>query len=137
MQLIEDKATIADYAEAQPGFGGMFYDEETLVVLFTDDLTRHEQALLPLVQEPTHLQVRRAGRTWPALEEANERVQRQLMGPEHPRSDVVSVGIGVREGDFVIRVGSLRADAAGVADIERLCAPEPVDVVTRTRPQLL
>jgi hypothetical protein len=136
MQNIDDQSAVYDYASPRHEFGGLFHDGDVLVVLFTADLDRHEQAIRALSAEPDLIRVLPASRSWTEVTAANELIQSRLLGAAaHPA--VTTVGIVVQDGQFAIGVGIWPHTAEIVAEIERLCAPEAVEVRAQDRPRLL
>lgn len=131
-----DADKVTAYAAGQPGFGGVFYDGNELVVLFTEKVDEQQDSIRGIVDEPGRLVVRAASRTFVEVQSAKARISNRLIGREE-FDGVSTVGIAVHEGQFVVEVG---IDPYNEAEAERIRAavhPDEIEVRPQTRPRLL
>lgn len=131
-----DADVAATYAAAQPGFGGTYLDGDQFVVLFTDDAERHEHALRGLVEHPEGLTVRSTSRTLAEVRESAARVKDRLFHTG-TAADISSVGIAVREGEFVVEVGLDPYSGERETQVREAVRPDPVVVRPQPHPRPL
>jgi hypothetical protein len=137
MQDMADADIVQAYGSGEPHFGGLYFDEDVLVALFTNDLEAHRAALVPRLRAPGQLRVARAARSYSAVEAANRWVQGKLMMSKYPHPEVFGVGIGVQDGQFVVIV-SVENLTAELGEVIRLSArPDEVVLHAGSRPRRL
>jgi len=127
-QLRDDLELVQRYGhdEAADHFGGCYWDNEplvTIVALFTAEVDRHRTVLRSRVTQPARLAVRAAPRTWRQVQADNEEIAAMLL-TTRPEPGVHGVGIGLREGRFVVCVA-----------IEAYTAERAGRIVERVRPR--
>jgi hypothetical protein len=130
-QLRDDLELVQRYGrdEAADHFGGCYWDNEppvTIVALFTAEVDRHRTVLGSRVIQPARLAVRATPRTWRQVQAENEEIAAMLTTRTEP--GVHSVGIGLREGRFVVCVDIEPYTAERAAHIAELVQPREVVV---------
>ena len=131
-QLHDDLELVQRYGrdEAADHFGGCYWDNEppvTIVALFTAEVDRHRTVLRSRVTQPAQLAVRVTPRTWPQVQADNEEIAALLL-TTRTEPGVHSVGIGLREGRFVVCVDIEPYTAERAAHIVELVQPHEVVV---------
>jgi hypothetical protein len=131
-QLRDDLELVQGYGrdEAADHFGGCYWDNEppvTIVALFTAEVDRHRAVLGSRVTQPTRLVVRATARTWRQVRADHEEIAAMLLttGTE---PGVHGVGIGLRQGRFVVCVDIEPYSAERAARIVELVQPREVVV---------
>ncbi|MGH3095764.1 MAG: hypothetical protein ACRDMV_07150 [Streptosporangiales bacterium] len=124
------------YAATQPGFGGTYIDGDVLVVLFTEDVKRHEHALRTVVEHPEHLVVRATSRTVADVRESAARVRHRVLG-SGDATDVSSVSVAVHAGEFVVEVGLDPHTDEREEQVRDAARPDPVVVRPQPHPRTL
>jgi hypothetical protein len=127
-QLGDDLELVRRYGrdEAADHFGGCYWDDQplvTIVALFTAEVDRHRTVLGSRVTQPTRLVVRATSRTWRQVEADNEEIAAMLL-TTRIEPGVHGVGIGLREGRFVVCV-----------DIEPYTAERAARIAERVQPR--
>ena len=130
-QLRDDLELVQRYGrdEAADHFGGCYWDNEppvTIVALFTAEVDRHRTVLRRRVTQPARLVVRATSRTWRQVQADNEEIAAMLLTRTEP--GVHRVGIGLREGRFVVCVDIEPYTAERAARIAELVQPREVVV---------
>ena len=124
-----DKATVHAYGQSQAAYGGMYWEGDTLVAMFTDELDAHRERLLPRLRVPERFRVASASRTFLQIKEANGRVRTKLLGdPTMPFPEICGVGIGMEDGQFVIKIWVEHLSEALVEEIREAAEPDEVVV---------
>jgi hypothetical protein len=116
--------------EAADHFGGCYGDNEppvTIVALFTAEVDRHRSVLCSRVTQPARLAVRATPRTWRQVQADNEQIAAMLL-TTRTEPGVHGVGIGLREGRFVVCVHIEPYSAERAARIAELVQPREVVV---------
>jgi hypothetical protein len=116
--------------EAPEQFGGCYWDNEppvTIVALFTAEVDRHRAVLGSRVTQPDRLAVRATPRTWRQVQANNEQIVAMLL-TTRTEPGVHRVGIGLREGRFVVCVDIEPYTPERVARIAGLVYPREVVV---------
>jgi hypothetical protein len=116
--------------EAADHFGGCYWDNEppvTIVALFTAEVDRHRTVLRSRVTQPARLTVLATPRTWRQVQADNEEIAAMLL-TTRTEPGVHSVGIGLREGRFVVCVDIEPYTAERAAHIVELVQPHEVVV---------
>jgi hypothetical protein len=136
-QLRDDLELVQRYGrdEAADHFGGCYWDNEplvTIVALFTAQVDRHRSVLRRRVTKPARLAVRATPRTWRQLQADHAQIAAMLLTTS-TEPGVHSVGIGLREGRFVVCVEIEPYSAEHAARIAELVQPREV-VVQRGGP---
>ena len=131
-QLRDDLELVQDYGrdEAADHFGGCYWDNEppvTIVALFTAEVDRHRMVLGSRVTQPARLAVRATPRTWRQVQADHEEIAAMLLATR-TEPGVHSVGIGVRQGRFVVCVDIEPYTAERAAHIVELVQPHEVVV---------
>jgi hypothetical protein len=131
-QLGDDLELVRRYGrdEAADHFGGCYWDNQplvTIVALFTAEVDRHRTVLGSRVTQPTRLVVRATSRTWRQVQADNEEIAAMLLTTRTEPS-VHSVGLGLREGRFVVCVAIEPYTAERAARIAELVQPREVVV---------
>jgi len=131
-QLRDDLELVQDYGrdEAADHFGGCYWDNQpllTIVALFTAEVDRHRTVLRSRVTQPARLVVRATSRTWRQVQADNEEIAAMLL-TTRTELGVHSVGIGLREGRFVVCVDLEPYTAERAAHIAELVQPREVVV---------
>ena len=131
-QLRDDLELVQDYGrdEAADHFGGCYWDNQpllTIVALFTAEVDRHQTVLRSRVTQPARLVVRATSRTWRQVQADNEEIAAMLL-TTRTEPGVHSVGIGLREGRFVVCVDLEPYTAERAARIAELVQPREVVV---------
>ncbi len=131
-QLRDDLELVQRYGrdEAADHFGGCYWDNEppvTIVALFTAEVDRHRTVLGSRVTQPARLTVRATPRTWRQVQSDNEEIAAMLL-TTRTEPGVHSVGIGLREGRFVVCVDIQPYTAERAARIAELVQPHEVVV---------
>jgi hypothetical protein len=127
-QLQDDLELVQRYGqdEAADHFGGCYWDNEppvTIVALFTTEVDRHQTVLRRRVRQPARLAVRATPRTWRQVQADNEQITAMLL-TTRTEPGVHEVGIGLREGRFVV-----------CADIEPYTAQRPARIAELVQPR--
>lgn len=104
MQDPFDVDTIRSYGRDEATFGGLYFDGDVLVALFTADLAVHRSRLEPMLHSPGQVRLATADRSYVEVKAAHGRVKDALLGPGRPYPEVFSAGIGVAQDQFVIVV---------------------------------
>jgi hypothetical protein len=131
-QLRDDLELVQRYGrdEAADHFGGCYWGNEplvTIVALFTAEVDRHRTVLRSRVTQPARLAVRATSRTWRQVQADNEEIAAMLLATR-TEPGVHSVGIGLREGRFVVCVDLQPYTAERAARIAELVQPREVVV---------
>jgi len=131
-QLRDDLELAQRYGrdEAADHFGGCYWDNQpllTIVALFTAEVDRHQTVLRSRVTQPARLVVRATSRTWRQVQADNEEIAAMLL-TTRTEPGVHSVGIGLREGRFVVCVDLEPYTAERAARIAELVQPREVVV---------
>jgi len=131
-QLRDDLELVQDYGrdEAADHFGGCYWDNQpllTIVALFTAEVDRHRTVLGSRVTQPARLAVRATPRTWRQVQADNAEIAAMLL-TTRTEPGVHSVGIGLREGRFVVCVDLEPYTAERAAHIAELVQPREVVV---------
>ena len=131
-QLRDDLELVQRYGrdEAADHFGGCYWANEpplTIVALFTAEVDRHRTVLGSRVAHPARLAVRATPRTWRQVQADSEEVAAILL-TTRTEPGVHSVGIGLREGRFVVCVDIEPYTAQRAARIAELVRPREVVV---------
>jgi hypothetical protein len=131
-QLRDDLELVQRYGrdEAADHFGGCYWDSQplvTIVVLFTAEVDRHRSVLRSRVRQPARLAVRATPRTWRQVQADNEEIAALLL-TARTEPGVHGVGIGLRQGRFVVRVDIEPYTAERAARIAELVQPREVVV---------
>jgi hypothetical protein len=131
-QLRDDLELVQDYGreEAAGHFGGCYWDNEppvTIVALFTAEVDRHRTVLGSRVTQPVRLVVRATPRTWRQVQADHEEIAAKLL-TTRTEPGVRSVGIGLRQGRFVVCVDIEPYTAERAARIAELVQPHEVVV---------
>jgi hypothetical protein len=131
-QLQDDLELVQRYGqdEAADHFGGCYWDNDppvTIVALFTAEVDRHRVVLRSRVRQPARLAVRATPRTWRQVQADNEQVAAMLL-TTRTEPGVHGVGIGLREGQFVVCVHIEPYSAGRAARIAELARPREVVV---------
>ena len=131
-QLRNDLELVQRYGreEAADHFGGCYWDNEppvTIVALFTAEVDRHRTVLGSRVAQPARLAVRATPRTWRQIQADTEEIAAMLL-TKGTEPGVHSVGIGLREGRFVVCVDIDPYTAMRAARIVELVRPHEVVV---------
>jgi hypothetical protein len=131
-QLQDDLELVQRYGheEAADHFGGCYWDNQplvTIVALFTAEVDRHRTVLSSRVSQPTRLVVRATSRTWRQIQADNEEIAAMLL-ITRTEPGVHGVGIGLREGRFVVCVDIEPHTAERAARIAELVQPREVIV---------
>jgi hypothetical protein len=131
-QLRDDLELVQRYGrdEAADHFGGCYWDNEalvTIVALFTAEVDRHRTVLRSRVMQPARLAVRATPRTWRQVQADNEEIAAMLL-TRRTEPGVHGVGIGLREGRFVVCVDIEPYTAERAARIAELVQPSEVVV---------
>jgi hypothetical protein len=131
-QLRDDLELVQRYGreEAADHFGGCYVDDEpvgSIVALFTAELDRHRRVLGSRVTQPTRLAVRATPRTWRQVQADNQEIAAMLL-TTRTEQGVHGVGIGLREGRFVVCVDIEPYTAERAARIAELVEPREVVV---------
>ena len=121
------------YGENEPAFGGLYFDGEVLVALFTTDLDDHADHIRPLLRAPEKFRVHKSERPWRELEAANVRISSRLATLRDQFPEITNYGIGLCEGQFAVQIGveQLTPELAGA--LTEALAPEQVQVVPGIR----
>ena len=127
-QLGDDLEMVRRYGrdEAADHFGGCYWDNQplvTIVALFTAEVDRHRTVLGNRVTQPTRLVVRATSRTWRQVQADNKEIAAMLL-TTRIEPGVHGVGIGLREGRFVVCV-----------DIEPYTAERAARIAERVQPR--
>jgi hypothetical protein len=131
-QLRDDLELVQRYGqdEAADHFGGCYWDNEppvTMVALFTAEVDRHRTVLGSRVTQPSRLVVRATPRTWRQVQADHEEIAAMLL-TRRTEPGVHSVGIGLRQGRFVVWVDIAPYSAERAARIAELVQPREVVV---------
>jgi hypothetical protein len=131
-QLRDDLELVQRYGrdEAADHFGGCYWENEplvTIVALFTAEVDRHQSVLRSRVMQPARLAVRATPRTWRQVQADNEEIAAMLL-TTRTEPGVHGVGIGLREGRFVVCVDIEPYTAERAARITELVQPREVVV---------
>ena len=131
-QLRGDLELVQRYGrdEAADHFGGCYWDNEplvTIVALFTAEVDRHRTVLRSRVTQPGRLAVRATPRTWRQIQADNEEIAAMLLRTR-AEPGIHGVGIGLREGRFVVCVDIEPYTAERAARIAELVQPRQVVV---------
>jgi hypothetical protein len=131
-ELRDDLELVQRYGrdEAADHFGGCYWDNEplvTIVALFTAEVDRHQTVLRSRVRQPARLVVRATPRTWRQVQADNEEIAAMLL-TTRTEPGVHSVGIGLRQGHFVVCVDIEPYTAERAARIAGLVQPREVVV---------
>ena len=131
-QLRDDLELVQRYGreEAAGHFGGCYWDNEppvTIVALFTAEVGRHRTVLDSRVTQPARLAVRATPRTWRHVQADHEEIAAMLL-TTRTEPGVHSVGIGLRQGRFVVCVDIEPYTAERAAHIVELVQPHEVVV---------
>jgi hypothetical protein len=116
--------------EAADHFGGCYWANEppvTIVALFTAEVDRHRTVLGSRVRQPVRLVVRATPRTWQQVQADHEEIAAMLL-TARTEPGVHAVGIGLREGRFVVCVDIEPYTAERAARIAELVQPREVVV---------
>jgi hypothetical protein len=98
-----------------------------IVALFTAEVDRHQTVLRRRVSQPARLAVRATPRTWRQVQADNEQIAAMLLTTK-TEPGVHGVGIGLREGHFVVCVHIEPDTAERAARIAELVQPREVVV---------
>jgi hypothetical protein len=131
-QLHDDLELVQRYGrdEAADHFGGCYWDNEqpvTIVALFAAEVDRHRSVLHSRVTQSARLVVRATPRTWRQVQADHEEIAAMLL-TTRTEPGVHSVGIGLREGRFVVCVDIEPYTAQRAARITELVQPREVIV---------
>jgi hypothetical protein len=131
-QLRDDMELVQDYGrdEAADHFGGCYWNNEppvTIVALFTAEVDRHRTMLRGRVTQPARLAVRATPMTWRQVQAEHEEIAAMLL-TTRTEPGVHSVGIGLRQGRFVVCVDIEPYTAERAAHIAELVQPREVVV---------
>jgi hypothetical protein len=131
-QLRDDLELVQRYGreEAADYFGGCYWDNQppvAIVALFTAEVDRHRTVLRRRVRQPARLVVRATSRTWRQVQADHEEIAAMLLATR-TEPGVHSVGIGLREGRFVVCVEIEPYTAERAARIAELVQPREVVV---------
>ena len=131
-ELRDDLELVQDYGrdEAADHFGGCYWANEppvTIVALFTAEVDRHRTVLRGRVTQPARLTVRATPRTWRQVQADHEEIAAMLL-TTRTEPGVHRVGIGLREGRFVVCVDLEPYTAERAARIAELVQPREVVV---------
>jgi hypothetical protein len=131
-QLRDDLELVQRYGrdEAADHFGGCYWDNEppvTIVALFTAELDQHRTVLGSRVTQPARLAIRATPWTWRQVQADNEEIAAMLL-TTRTEPGVHSVGIGLREGRFVVCVDIEPYTAERAARIAELVQPHEIVV---------
>jgi hypothetical protein len=131
-QLLDDLELVQRYGreEAADHFGGCYWDNQppgTVVALFTAEVDRHRTMLGSRVTQPARLTVRATPRTWQQVQADHEAISATLL-TTRTEPGVHSVGIGLREGRFVVCVDIQPYTAEHAARIAELVQPHEIVV---------
>ena len=131
-RLRDDLELVQRYGrdEAADHFGGCYWDNEppvTIVALFTAEVDRHRTVLGGRVTQPARLAVRATPRTWRQVQADHGEIAAMLL-TTRTEPGVHSVGIGLREGRFVVCVDIEPYTAERAAHIVELVQPHEVVV---------
>jgi hypothetical protein len=131
-QLRDDLELVQRYGrdEAADHFGGCYWDNEpplTIVALFTAEVDRHRTVLASRVTQPARLVIRATPRTWRQVQADNEEIAAILLTTK-TEPGVHGVGIGLRDGRFVVCVDIEPYTAERAARIAELVQPHEVVV---------
>jgi hypothetical protein len=131
-QLRDDLELVQRYGqdEAADHFGGCYWDNKplvTIVALFTAEVDRHRTVLGSRVRQPARLVVRATPRTWRQVQADNEEIAAMLL-TTRAEPGVHGVGIGLRQGRFVVYVDIEPYSAERAARIAELVQPREVVV---------
>ena len=131
-----DNAPIDAWGESVSSFGGTYYtdDQESLVVLFTDDPELYRDTLSRLTPVPERLILRRTSRSQAEIYLANEAVQRALISGDDPHPNVISVGLTMDGDEWVIHVAISPYTEEIAAQVRELVAPEAITVTYEEQP---
>jgi hypothetical protein len=123
-----DVKVVQDYAEHEPSFGGVYFDGDVLVGLFTSDLESHRERILPLLVAPGLFRLESATQTYAELDAARERVTAVLLRPQ-PFPGVTGVGMRLGgPGGSVVTVGVHPYSSTLADKVTGLVAPDSVEV---------
>jgi hypothetical protein len=131
-QLRDDLELVQRYGrdEAADHFGGCYWDNQplvTIVALFTTEIDRHQSVLRSRATQPARLAVRATPRTWRQAQADNQEIAAMLL-TTRTEPGVHGVGIGLREGQFVVCVDIEPYTAERAARIAELVQPREVVV---------
>ena len=131
-QLRDDLELVRRYGrdEAADHFGGCYWDNgplATIVALFTAEVDRHRTVLRSRVRQPARLAVRATPRTWRQVQADHEEIAAMLL-TARTEPGVHSVGIGLRQGRFLVCVDIEPYTAERAAHIVELVQPREVVV---------
>jgi len=131
-QLRDDLELVQRYGrdEAADHFGGCYWDNEppvTIVALFTAELDQHRTVLGSRVTQPARLAIRATPWTWRQVQADNEEIAAMLL-TTRTEPGVHSVGIGLRQGRFVVCVDIEPYTAERAARIAELVQPHEIVV---------
>ena len=131
-QLRDDLELVQRYGrdEAADHFGGCYWDDEppvAIVALFTAEVDRHRAVLRSRVTQPARLAVRATLRTWRQVQADNEAIAAMLL-TARTEPGVHAIGIGLREGRFVVCVDIEPYTAERADRIAELVRPREVVV---------
>jgi hypothetical protein len=131
-QLAADFELVERYGhdEAADHFGGCYWNNEppvAIVALFTTAVDQHRAVLHSRVTRPAQLVVRATQRTWRQVRAANHEVAAMLMNAR-AEPGVHEVGIGLREGHFVVHVHIEPYTAERAAQLAALVHPHAIVV---------
>ena len=131
-QLQDDLELVRRYGqdEAADHFGGCYWDDQplvTIVALFTAEVDRHRTVLRSRVTQPGRLAVRATSRTWRQVQADHEEIAATLL-TTRTEPGVHGVGIGLREGRFVVCVDIEPYSAGRAARFAELVQPREVVV---------
>jgi len=126
MQNSDDVEAVRAYGVGQAAeFGGIYFDGDTLVALFTHRPEWHLGELRPRLRRPFLFRTGETDRTWAAVMASNERVRHRLMDGSDFGA-VHGVGITKVDGRFEIQVGVNPLDAEIERAIENAVKPDSV-----------
>jgi hypothetical protein len=130
-----DAEVVHEYGQDEPTFGGVYFDGDVVVAMFTADLDRHTRQLLPRLRAAEQFRIELTDQTYAQVEAANARVQRRLMLSDQRHPEVVGVGIGLRDGKFVVQLHVENLTDALAAEIQTVVAPDSVAIEQGSRPR--
>src|SRR4030095_8485777 len=129
-QLRDDLELVQRYGreEAADPLGGCYWENErtvNIVMLLTPELGRPRTVLGSRVTQPARLAVRATPRTWRQVQADHEKIAAMLL-TTRTEPGVHSVGIGLRQGRFVVCVDLEPYTAERAAHIAQLVQPREV-----------
>ena len=136
MQHSADADAVCAYGVDEPSYGGVYFDGDVLVAMFTENLQEHQARLVPVLQAPDQFRLAAADRPYAEVEGANARVQQTLRFSGLHRV-VTGVGIALVDGQFAIRVEVVNCTDDVVESIRARVAPDVVVVKAGLRARRL